>query len=160
MTLPFWLQYLQASALIAIPAIGAWLAWQQVQIARIKLQHDLYDRRYRVFDATRRMLANVCAKGSISGEDLRTFTISTGDAIFLFDDDLAKYLDQEMTPHLRALILIGNVIDDVYVEERRAEIETEKFDHLKWLNEQLTGLADKFKPFLKLDKRQRAPRRW
>ena len=54
--IPWWLQYLQTFALIAIPAVGACLAWQQVQIARVKLQHDLYDRRYRVFEATRKLL--------------------------------------------------------------------------------------------------------
>jgi hypothetical protein len=55
--IPWWLQDLQTFALIAIPAVGACLAWQQVQIARVKLQHDLYDRRYRVFEATRKLLA-------------------------------------------------------------------------------------------------------
>jgi hypothetical protein len=153
MTSPLSLQYLQAGALIAIPAVGAWLAWQQVQIARVKLQHDLYDRRYRVFDATRRILANVCAKGHISNEDQRTFTIDTGDAIFLFDDDFAKYLGEEVKRHVTALLPVNLVLDDIYVEERRAEIVSEKLGHLKWLNEQLTGLADKIKPFLKLDKR-------
>jgi len=74
-----WLQYLQAFALVAIPPIGAWLAWQQVQIARVKLQHDLYDRRYQVFDATRRLLANVCATGYASDEAQRAFML--GDAI-------------------------------------------------------------------------------
>ena len=33
---------LQTIAVIAIPLVGAWLAWQQVQIARVKLQHDLF----------------------------------------------------------------------------------------------------------------------
>jgi hypothetical protein len=64
--IPSWLQYLQTASLTAIPIIGALLAWQQVQIARVKLQHDLFERRYRDLDATRKLLANVCATGNAS----------------------------------------------------------------------------------------------
>jgi hypothetical protein len=46
-----------------------------VQIARVKLQHDLFDRRYGVFDATRKLLANICAKGNASEEDMRACAI-------------------------------------------------------------------------------------
>src|SRR5262249_12415620 len=81
MPLPLWLQILQAFALIAISAVGACLGWQQVRIARVKFQHDLFDRRFRVFEATRRMLAEVCRKVDASPEDQRTFIIETGDRL-------------------------------------------------------------------------------
>ena len=80
--------------MVAIPAVGAWLAWQQVQIARVKLQHDLYVRRFRVFDAARRFVANICSNGTTTDEDVRAFIVGTGDAVFLFDDALGKYLDE------------------------------------------------------------------
>jgi hypothetical protein len=155
MTLPLWLQYCQALALIAIPAIGACLAWQQVQIARVKLQHDLFDRRFRVFDATRRMLANALAKGDLSDENLRLFTLDTGDALFLFDDDLAKYLGKEMWEHVNGLTAMNRALDTPLIEEQQTKFLNKKFEHLTWLSEQITGLADRFKPFLQLEKRQR-----
>ena len=61
--IPLWLQILQAFSVLCISGVGAWLAWQQVQIARVKLQHDLYDRRYRVFDATLKFLVEVTGHG-------------------------------------------------------------------------------------------------
>ena len=75
-----------------IPLVGAWLAWQQVQIARVKLQHDLFERRYNVFAAARRLLAQIDTHRRPSDEDLRAFMLGTSDAVFLFDDDLAGYL--------------------------------------------------------------------
>jgi hypothetical protein len=57
MVLPLWLQYLQAVALVLIPIIGAWIAWQQVRIARAKLHFDLYKKRFAVFEAARRLIA-------------------------------------------------------------------------------------------------------
>jgi hypothetical protein len=55
-SLPLWVQVLQALAVPVIAAVGAWVALQQMHIARTKLQHDLYDRRYAVFQAVRRFL--------------------------------------------------------------------------------------------------------
>ncbi len=53
--LPAWVQVLllvlQALAVPVIAAAGVWIARQQMHIARVKLQHDLYDRRYAVFQA-------------------------------------------------------------------------------------------------------------
>ena len=70
-------EYLQALAVIAIPLVGAWLAWQQVQIARVKLQHDLFERRYNVFAAARRLLAQIDTHRRPSDEDLRAFMLGT-----------------------------------------------------------------------------------
>jgi len=157
--IPSWLQYLQAFAVVAIPPIGAWLAWQQVQIARVKLQHDLYDRRYRVFDATRRLLANTCATGYASDEAQLAFVLGTGDAAFLFDDDLTRYLE-EMRKRAVTLQTISNALETLPVGAQRTRFVNVKSEHEVWFTKLLDSLADNFKPFLKLDKRQRARRRW
>jgi hypothetical protein len=159
--LPVWLQILQAFALLAISAVGACLAWQQVRIADIKLQHDLFERRYRVFNATRRMLANVCAKGDLSDDELRLFTIETGDVIFLFNDDLAKYFDEEMKGHLVGLMAWNRAFESAPAEtEQRMRAVNESGTHMLWLGDQLIALPDRFKPFLRLDKRQREAGFW
>ena len=137
--IPLWLQYVQAVAVVTIAAIGARLAWKQVQIADVKLQHDLYDRRYRVFYAARTLLANIGLKGSASDDDVHAFMRDTSDAVFLFDDELPKYLE-EMGK--RAFRHAGPVNGDVMIE-------------YMWFGEQLSTLVSKFEPFLKLDKRQR-----
>jgi hypothetical protein len=145
------LQYLQALAVVAIAAIGAWLAWQQVQIARIKLQHDLYDRRYRVFDATRKLVLNICVNRTASEEDTSAFRLGTGDAAFLFDDDLAKYLEQ-MSMNAFDIYLNHRVLKNTPMGEQRTKAVTDIRKHLVWFDEQLDSITDKFKPFLKLDR--------
>jgi hypothetical protein len=54
-----------------------------VDIAEEKLRHDLFEKRYRVFDAARKLLCEVTVHRSASDEDLRAFTIGIGDAVFL-----------------------------------------------------------------------------
>jgi hypothetical protein len=71
--LPVWIQYIQAGAVILIPIIGAFIANQQVKIARVKLQHDLYERRFEVFQAARKLLAHVITNGNASDDQLRKY---------------------------------------------------------------------------------------
>jgi len=81
--MPLWVQVLQALAVPVIAAVGAWIALQQMYIARVKLQHDLYDRRYAVFEAVRRFLDEAVSQKIVSPETLHSFALRTGDALFL-----------------------------------------------------------------------------
>jgi len=154
--IPSWLQYLQTGlqtcALTAIPFIGAWLAWQQVKIARVKLQHDLFERRYRVFDATRKLLISVLVTGTASEEAHRAFALDTVDAVFLFDDDLARYLE-ETGKHAVTLRSTNRKLELMPMGEQKTKSIDGMMEHQLWFNDQLTSLVDTFKPFLKLDKR-------
>jgi hypothetical protein len=54
--IPYWLKYLSAIALLFLPVIGAIIAWKQMRIQDIALKHQLYDRRFKIYDATRDFL--------------------------------------------------------------------------------------------------------
>jgi hypothetical protein len=66
-----------ATIVAAFAAVGVtWhFAREQARVAREKLRLDLYSRRYRVFEAARKLLAEVAVHGTASEEDLRTFVI-------------------------------------------------------------------------------------
>ena len=149
--MPLWLQILQAIALISISAAGAWLAWQQVRIADAKLQHDLYERRFKVFDATRHLLASQSASADrgFPRENLAKFLSDTADAIFLFDDEIAEYLEEIRARAFRLQAITESLPEG---EERRVN---EARGHRVWFDDQLIGLPHKFKPFFKLDRRRR-----
>jgi hypothetical protein len=75
-----------AVAAVSVTAYFAWhqkeIAKEQADIAREKLRHDLYERRYRVFDATRKLLCEIAVHRIASDDELRSFVIGTGDAAF------------------------------------------------------------------------------
>lgn len=86
-SLPVWVQVLQALAVPVIAGVGAWIALQQMYLARVKLQHDLFDRRYAVFQAVRRFLEEAVSQKSSqvkrsallrSGRPMRRFCSMTG----------------------------------------------------------------------------------
>ena len=43
-----------------------WVGWQNMQMARVKLHHDLYDRQYRVYEAVRSFLGEIFKTGTAS----------------------------------------------------------------------------------------------
>lgn len=136
-------------ALIGAVFTGAalWVGYQQMQIARVKLHHDLYDRRYRVYDATRQFLGDIHTEGVTSTEKLMKYAVDIADAVFLFNDDVVQFL--------RKVGLRGAKVDVLMIA---AEQPTRKFkleDFERIVNErypELVGMLDElvphFQPFL------------
>jgi hypothetical protein len=83
--LPLWLQYGQAlgAPLLAgvIGVVGTWIALQQMRLARVKVQHDTYDRKFAVFVAVRSLLTVVAGLTRATYlEDMRAFINEIGAA--------------------------------------------------------------------------------
>jgi hypothetical protein len=61
--LPIWALWIQAIGIplagAVIAGVGVYIARQQKRLADIKLQNDLYDRRYKVYETARKFLADV-----------------------------------------------------------------------------------------------------
>lgn len=73
-------------------ALGAMLvARQQKHLAKEKLKHDLFDRRYRVYEAARQFIGQT-SNEKISKEDMLAFHVGTVTAPFLFGPEVAAYL--------------------------------------------------------------------
>jgi hypothetical protein len=153
MALPLWLQYSQAVAVLLLPAIGAWIAWQQVQIARVKLQHDLYDRRFAVFEAARKLLLEVVIHGDVSDASLNAYTIATADAVVLLDDKSCEYL-KDVGKRSSILHTIKFTMESLPAGDQKAGLSKKAGEHLLWLNDQLDVLIELFKPFLSLERRR------
>lgn len=132
---------LQALIIIITAPVGALIAWRQWQIARIKSRHELYSQPYQ---ATQRLVANVCANADATDEDLRTFVRDTG-GMFLLDMGLQRYLD-EVRMRATNLHAINCALEITAVGERKARFVNNMSEHLEWFAKQLqNGLTDKFK---------------
>jgi hypothetical protein len=153
--LPLWVQYLQALGApllaVVIAAVGALLAWQQVKLARVRLQHDLYDRRFAVFEAARKLLADVLAQSNATDEQIRSYVIGTAEARFLVNDDISKYLN-EIRTRVSRLRAINATMSPLPVGDQRTALAQEEERIFAWMMEQVDVLVDKFRPFLTLER--------
>jgi hypothetical protein len=151
--LPIWVQYVQAlgipiaGALITI--VGAGIAYQQMRIARVKLQHDLYERRLAIFSAARDLLSEIVKNGTPSSADIAKFTIATVDAPFHFDQPVLDYLNQvEM---LASTLLVDE--QTLAGQTNNKELTERIRINRRWLQDQLQGkqITKVFLPYLTID---------
>jgi hypothetical protein len=125
------------------------IAWQQWRVADNKLRLDLFDRRYKVYDATRQFLVTICREGKFTTPQLLfEFTAGTSDAEFLFEADVLEHLAKIRTQalHLRTtqqLLEKPRLSDDELSRYAQAQE-----NDLSWLNDQITEIAKTFAPYL------------
>ena len=153
--LPLWVQYGQALGppLLAavIGGLGAWIALQQMHLARVKLQHETYDRKYAVFVAVRSLLTVVAGlKRAPYLEDMRAFINEIGAASFLFDDKLVEYLKE-----IERRVYRANGLNDMmnhFSDDDKPHASSELEEHILWLGQQSNVVIEKFRPSLELRK--------
>ena len=131
-----------------------------MRIARIKLQHDLYDRRYAVFQAVRRFLNETSSNLLVSPDILHAFVIGTADAEFLFPDELATYLGDMSLRARKAQSIYMAMQSYPEGSPERKEPTLAANEQARWLVEQIDGLTTRFRDVLKLDKHSRSPLGW
>jgi len=148
--LPWWMQWLQALGVAVISVAGVYIAYRQSRIAAAKLNLDLYDRRYRVFDAARQF-ANTAlwSTGEISQEALGAFHIGVVDAVFLFDKEMVAYLDQ-FGRKVFEMRQLKTQMERATLQEHRVKFGDELGSQGMAVAAELNVLVEKFKPFLKL----------
>jgi hypothetical protein len=152
--LPWWVQWAQAIALLVISVVGVWIASKQWRIAAAKLNLDLYDRRFAVFDAARNLILGVLQHGAALPKDLNAFRLGTADAGFLLNDDIEKYLDQldKKVWHLVMLLERKTQVERTSADDDdgRVKVADQVATAFTAIQNELPTLVAKFKPFLKL----------
>jgi hypothetical protein len=156
--LPEWVAVLQALLVPVIAAVGTWIALQQMHLSRVRLRHDLFDRRFAVLQATQRLLDAVIMDRKISTDVFVTFATSVGAARFIFDDRLARYL-REVLDHASRLYSIQMVLQGMPAGEKREKASVDEGLEFKWLIDQKGGLGEKFQAILQLEPRWTFPGR-
>ncbi len=62
------IDWLKALATPAIAVAGIVIACAQLRIANIRLTHDLFGRRYAIYDAARKFIQTICQKYTATTE--------------------------------------------------------------------------------------------
>jgi len=148
--MPEWVQWLQALSVPTIAAVGLLLAWQQVAIARTKLRHELFDRRFKVFEASRTFLARVMRNGKMSIADFGDYTAGVIDAQFLLSEGVQAYLF-EIRRRAAAMQALKETLEPLPAGAEKIKLAEKAGEEFKWLVAQLDVLPEKFKPFLTLE---------
>jgi hypothetical protein len=139
--------YLAPSATLIVGLSVAYIAWQQWQVARSKLRLDLFDRRYKVFEATRKFLAVISRDARFEDSQLFEFYAGTSDAEFLFGSEVVDYLE-EIRERSLDMRLHQKLYEPLPVGDERSRHVQFHHDQLVWLADQLTAMSKTFRPYL------------
>jgi hypothetical protein len=142
------------SAAVGVVALLQW------RVARNKLRLDLFDRRYKVFEATRGFLSLIVQNAGFESADddeltkvenagaLGRFKLATSDAEFLFGSDVVGWLAEvrRRAAHLRTTeTLLERPPKD---DDEWAKLENAKEEDLMWVIAQTNALTKVFTPYL------------
>lgn len=133
--------------LLLIAIIGAWVALQQMLIARAKLNHDLFDRRFKVYTATQTYLITMLRDQGGSEQDADDWHSVVISAPFLFDEEISGFLREvaDRGSFLRAWIGDKRIYE---VPERINEYN----DNIMWIANSQKTLEEKFQDSMNLFK--------
>lgn len=139
--------FLAPIATLIVGLFVAFIAWQQWRVAESKLRLDLFDRRYKVFEATRQFVAGIMREATFSDAQLFAFYAATSDAKFLFGEDVVDYLKQirERSNDMR---MHQQLFQPLQVGEERSRHVQIAHDQLLWIGEQLTEMSTVYSPYL------------
>lgn len=121
-------------------------AKQQADLAKVRLKHDLFDRRFAVYEAARGLLEEVTTVGDASNQALYDFAVALERATFLFTQPVNDYLhefhEQAWRLHDANVLLSRHHRDDAVKS---------KADSMHWLRDQYNVLVQQFREPLALD---------
>jgi hypothetical protein len=122
--------------LIAI--FGSIIAWQQFRINRTKLKHELFEKRFRVFEGTKGLILSVIRDMSLKYEDRYKFFEETKGELFLFEQEIHDYLD----------MLLKKAIQ-LRLHEQKKEHD-EGHEILIWFTKEIENVDKMFDNYLKI----------
>jgi hypothetical protein len=152
--LPLIVWYFQGLLTPVIAVTAVYIAYQQLQANAQKLKLDLFDRRFSVFDETRKVLGRMYTSG-VKDEDLLKFLSGVVEARFLFGPEIREY-HQEIDRRIQILSFAKRQMNEALeggasVEERTKLAETEK-NEVEWATAQTGILSEKFNKYLDVSK--------
>lgn len=143
-----WISILSALLTPTIAVAGTAVAAFQWRINQNRLQHELFDRRIKIFETIASYVANAISRGTVQQGEEFQFLRETKHVIFLFDKEIANYVDDiyKKSVDLQFLSdpqnqLSGDALNKA-VRKRKEVFE--------WFTNELNNLPEKFKRFLQL----------
>ncbi len=150
--LPLWMKYLQATSIIMLPFFGTWITLRQMRLAEAKLKHDLFDRRFAVFEAAANFIATILREGNVQNNDILSYSRKIVDAEFLLDDSVSAYLNSLRE---RASKLHVYAIESEDSSPTQQASINKKYEELRFFAAQFVELRKQFRPFLKFERNRR-----
>jgi len=137
------------------------VARRQADLAAVRLQHELFDRRWEIYDVVFFFLIEILQSSNMSREGMSKFVRETRKSVFVFDQETTDYFEKLRR---QALILqeAASFLNDQnnLVGPERSTAVRRRSELFTFFEQQFESLVERLKPFMALDENTatRAPR--
>jgi len=131
--------------LACIALIGAWVAFQQMMIARARLNHDLFERRFAVYITTRNYIKEMLQYNGGTQENAVTWWAVACRAPFLFEKQIVNHIKEVGDRGSRMRARVGD--KPIYEDPNHVEEYNEQY---MWFIEAFDELEGRFQDSLNL----------
>lgn len=124
---------------------------RRLNLEEYKLKLDLYNKRFRIFEETKKVLHKIVQDAKIEIIELRDFRFSTNESRFLFDTDISQFLDELKTKAIK-LNHSENEFKNLKLYPVRTQERNEKNEEnqqlIEWFNSAYNNIEIKFDKYL------------
>ncbi len=138
-------------ATVFLGIVASWIAVQQLRLARHRFRLDLFDRRYKIFDATRSFLSVILREATFKDSNLFEFYAGTSDTEFFFGPEIVAYLF-DIRKRALDMRLSQKKYERLPVGEERSRLVDAEHQEAAWLNDQIVAITVVFRPYLSFSK--------
>jgi hypothetical protein len=145
-----WLTVLSALLMPTVAGITTYIAVQQYKLERVKTRHFLYEKRFKIYKATMEFLGSIIGAGNITDEELLKFKMEIAESIFLFKEEISKYLDELFKKGID-LNTVNKLIQSRPSGEELNKLIDRQSEIFEWFQNQILISRDKFKKYLSVE---------
>ena len=143
--------YLMSGALTPVIAIiAAYIAYQQYNINQLRLRHELYERRLRVYKSVQFYLSEIMRDGDVEFQRCAQFYADASEAVFLFGTEIQEYVEQLYSKGIdlhsfQEQLYPSDSSPGLPVGQERSKVAKDKGELLKWLIHELSNSKEFFR---------------
>lgn len=137
---------------LIIAILGVFIAWLQWNTNRSKLKLDLFDRRMKVYDVSRKYCRSniIRVKGRDYEELEQEFYVQSSNAYLLFSDEIGRYLDDCLWKKACEASVLRSELKLDASEEEKTAMRAKLSELTRWFMDQRKEIDTMFRPHLRI----------
>lgn len=150
--IPNWLKIFAGLLTPILAIVATVIIVMQYFLQRNRWKFDLFNKRYPIYDYTKKYLANIATKGGITHDELIDFLRQTKDSEFLFKKDVNNYL-KLLYSKGNDLEFISKKVNTLNIEAERIKAVDQEHELRTWFSDQFKTASEIFGEYLRIDKK-------
>lgn len=143
-----WVDIFKALLTPTIAVVGIVIGILQWKINQKRLQHELFERRIKLYEKITMHIANGITHGAFDNNEEIQFLRDTKHARFIFDKDIADFMD-EIYKKSVGLSFLNSRTEQLSGKELETTIQKRQ-EVFNWFTMELNNIQKRFEKYLKL----------